>query len=250
MLYSAGSPLLYLVAAAACLLSFLADKARLLRPPIPSHPTPKAGGPRLGCAPRIDREAARRQVALHRLYRTPPRYDASLAMLAGRMLPVAAFLHVAFAAWKYSSVPPPLDLPLRAANERTCPPPPVCPSYLTARVGGADHAERARLERVRAPSQARPRRGTAPCKTDLQKQNRRPPFKTDSLDSCVALHFLERRRRPARGSDPRARRRAGRRTTRSSVRGSATTARSPVEPSPPCPLPPVRTGHVSSLLPY
>ncbi|KAJ1471068.1 hypothetical protein T484DRAFT_3546799 [Baffinella frigidus] len=71
MLYSAGSPLLYLVAAAACLLSYLADK-----------------------------------LALHKLYRTPPRYDASLAMLAGTMLPLSAFLHVAFAAWKYSSVMP------------------------------------------------------------------------------------------------------------------------------------------------
>jgi len=217
MLYSAGSPLLYLVAAAACLLSFLADKARLLRPPIPSHPTPKAGGPRLGCAPRIDREAARRQVALHRLYRTPPRYDASLAMLAGRMLPVAAFLHVAFAAWKYSSVPPPLDLPLRAANERTCPPSSICPSCLTARGGGADHAERARVERVRAPSQVRPRRGTAPRTVPRSK------LTCSILALCFISGTLPRARVAA---DPRARRRAGRRTTRSSVRGSATTARS------------------------
>jgi hypothetical protein len=44
------------------------------------------------------------KVTLHRLYRTPTRYDEKLAIWTAEMLPVAAFLHLAFGIWKYSSV--------------------------------------------------------------------------------------------------------------------------------------------------
>ena len=71
MLYSAGSPVFYMVASMTCGLTYLVDK-----------------------------------VALHWLYKTPTRYNDSLANVTTRLLPVAAILHIAFSIWKFSSVMP------------------------------------------------------------------------------------------------------------------------------------------------
>ena len=69
MLYSAGSPVFYLVAAATCAFTYMADK-----------------------------------ISLHYLYKTPTRYNGKLAVFTVNVLPAAAVLHMAFAVWKYSSV--------------------------------------------------------------------------------------------------------------------------------------------------
>jgi len=71
MLYSAGSPVFYLVAAATCGFTYIADK-----------------------------------VSLHYLYKTPTRYNDKLAIFASKILPAAAFMHLGFGIWKYSSVMP------------------------------------------------------------------------------------------------------------------------------------------------
>lgn len=71
MLYSAGTPVFYLIAAATCLFTYIGDK-----------------------------------LSLHYLYKTPPCYDDKLAVFTTAILPAAAVMHLLFGVWKYSSVMP------------------------------------------------------------------------------------------------------------------------------------------------